>query len=310
MDGFELAQLMRGMERTRQIPIVFITAGTRDQQRLFEGYSLGAVDFLYKPIEAHILKSKVDIFVQLYRQKQDLATQLHLNEMLTAVIGHDLRNPLQTIIGGASILKKSTDDRVRWAADRIQSSGARMTKLIADLLDFSSARLKGALPVDPVQTNILDLTRKVVAEHELADTSARIEIQQVGEFDGLWDESRMSQALSNLIGNALTHGDRTEPIRIFIDGGAPDTVTLSVTNKGTIPPAALPHIFDPFQSSLEKRTGASGLGLGLYIVQQIVNTHGGLVSVESTPATGTSFTVFLPRNSHGEIARTPRAITA
>jgi len=310
MDGFELAQLIRGMERTRQIPIVFITAASRDQQRLFEGYSLGAVDFLYKPVEAHILRSKVEVFVQLHRQKQQLAAQLHLNEMLTAAIGHDLRNPLQTIIGGAMILKKSSDERVRWAAERIHSGGARMTKLIADLLDFSSARLAGSLPVEPVQTNILDLTGKVIAEHELADSSARIEVQQTGELQGVWDESRICQALSNLIGNALSHGDRSEPVRISIDGCDPDRVQLSVANKGTIPATVLPHIFDPFRSSSEKHNGASGLGLGLYIVQQVVSAHKGQVSVDSTPVSGTRFTICLPRNAASRIVTLPRSITA
>src|SRR5580658_840228 len=101
MDGFELAELMRGSERTRHVPIIFVTAGLRDQYRLFKGYDTGAVDFLYKPIDPHILKSKADVFFQLYRQKQQLACQvdaptetLRLNELFTAVLGHDLRNPL------------------------------------------------------------------------------------------------------------------------------------------------------------------------------------------------------------------------
>ncbi len=310
VDGFELAQLMRGMERTRGIPIVFVTAGARNQQRLFEGYSLGAVDFLYKPVEPHILKSKVDVFVQLHRQKQELAAQLHLNELLTAAIGHDLRNPLQTIIGGAQILRKSTDERARWAADRIQAGGERMTKLIADLLDFSSARLKGSLPVDLSKTNLLELARKVIGECELADPTARIEIQQRGTFHGVWDEARICQALSNLIGNALSHGDRSEPVRIDINGSGSEEVVLEVANKGAVPPAVLPHIFDPFKSSAEKGAGSSGLGLGLYIVQQIVKTHGGRIEVESDMVSGTRFRIHLPRTLSDQIAQPPRAITA
>src|SRR5882757_5755232 len=76
MDGFELAELMRGSERTRQIPIIFVTAGARDRHRVFQGYETGAVDFLFKPIEPHILQSKADVFFQLYRQKQQLAREL------------------------------------------------------------------------------------------------------------------------------------------------------------------------------------------------------------------------------------------
>src|ERR1700737_2358712 len=99
MDGFELAELMRGSERTRRIPIIFVTAGARDQHRLFKGYESGAVDFLFKPIEPRILRNKADLFFQLHRQKQQLAQELHdrtetlrLNEMLTAVLSHDLRS--------------------------------------------------------------------------------------------------------------------------------------------------------------------------------------------------------------------------
>ena len=102
MDGFELAELMRGSERTRQVPIIFVTAGARDQHRLFKGYESGAVDFLFKPIEPHILQNKADVFFQLHRHKQQLAHELRektetlrLNEMLTAVLSHDLRSPAE-----------------------------------------------------------------------------------------------------------------------------------------------------------------------------------------------------------------------
>ena len=113
MDGFELAELMRGSDRTRHVPIIFVTAGVRDQYRLFKGYDTGAVDFLYKPIDPHILKSKADVFFQLYRQKQQLARQLQeltetlrLNELFTAVLGHDLRNPLSAILNSANLLER------------------------------------------------------------------------------------------------------------------------------------------------------------------------------------------------------------
>jgi signal transduction histidine kinase len=258
---------------------------------------LGAVDFLYKPVDPRILKSKVDVFVQLHRQKQQLTEQLRLNELLTAAIGHDLRNPLQTILVGVQILQVSPDERVRWAAERIYNGGMRMSKLIADLMDFSSARLKGTLPVEPVEANLAELTQKVVAEHELADPSARIEVRQRGDLQGVWDGGRISQALSNLIGNALSHGDRNEPVCIDLDGRDTGTVAISVSNKGVIPAAVLPHIFDPFHSSGSTRTGASGLGLGLYIVQQIVNTHRGQIVVNSVPSSGTEFTIRLPRSS-------------
>eukprot|EP01036_Dinobryon_divergens_P048973 gene48973-65660_t len=105
MDGFELAELIRGSERTRHVPLVFVTADSRDPQRQFKGYESGAVDFLYKPIDPVILKNKSDVFFQLHRQKLQLASELkqrtetlRLNEMFMAVLGHDLRNPLSAIV--------------------------------------------------------------------------------------------------------------------------------------------------------------------------------------------------------------------
>ena len=119
MDGFTLAELMRGSERTRHVPIIFVTAGARDERRTFRGYESGAVDFLYKPIEPHILRNKADVFFQLYRQKQQIAHELRdrtetlrLNEMFTAVLGHDLRNPLNAILTGALLLEHHSQDEV------------------------------------------------------------------------------------------------------------------------------------------------------------------------------------------------------
>jgi two-component system sensor histidine kinase/response regulator len=306
MDGFELAQLMRGIEKTRQIPILFITASAQSQQRLFNGYAVGAVDFMFKPIEHHVLKSKVGVFVQLHRQRQQIEEQLQqqremlrLNEMLCAAIAHDLRNPLQTIAGGAMLLMKqaANEEQVRAAARRVHAGCSRMTKLIADLLDFSNARLTGSLPMYPESVDLHESVKKVIAEHQMADASAEIDLRVKGDMKGTWDEGRICQLASNLVGNALTHGDRSAPVSITLDGSKPDQIVLSFQNPGRIPPSLLPNIFDPFKSALEKRTGSSGLGLGLYIVQQIVQTHGGSIRIEAKGADAVLVTVNIPRHA-------------
>src|ERR1700691_6329759 len=117
MDGFELAELMRGSERTRHVPIIFVTAGAREAQRVFKGYESGAVDFIYKPIEPHILKNKADVFFQLYRQRQALSVELNdrtetlrLNEMFSALLAHDLRNPLSAMLASARLLQRRSQD--------------------------------------------------------------------------------------------------------------------------------------------------------------------------------------------------------
>ena len=302
MNGFELAELMRGSERTRHVPIIFLTAGVRDQHRMFKGYESGAVDFLYKPIEPHILRNKADVFFQLYRQRQQLVRELHertetlrLNEMFAAVLGHDLRNPLGAILTGAHLIQRATtQDNVRETAGRMLSSGKRMSRLIDDLLDLTRARLAGGISLKCDTVDFGALLQRVVKEQEGAVPDRRVEVTQKGDVTGDWDPDRLGQVASNLIGNAFQHGAPNQPVRVGLDGTDPDQVVMSIENDGVIPPDILPHLFDPFRGG--QRAGRNeGLGLGLYIVQQIVHAHGGRVEVHSTPETHTRFRVIVPR---------------
>ena len=300
MDGFELAELMRGSERTRQIPIIFVTAGARDQHRLFKGYESGAVDFLFKPIEPHVLQNKADVFFQLHRHKQQLAHELQektetlrLNEMLTAVLSHDLRSPLNAVLTSAVLIqRRSTEQTVKDTAARILSSGKRMSRMIEDMLDMARARLAGGIPLEREAADLGALIDRVVTEVQAAYPEQRIEIQQVGSLRGEWDGERLAQVISNLVGNALQHGGETSAVRVKVDGRRSECATITVENSGTIAPEVLPELFDPFRGSQAGRT--EGLGLGLYIVQQIVLAHGGTVDVTSDD-NRTIFTVKIPR---------------
>jgi len=242
MDGFELAELMRGSDRTRHVPIIFVTAGVRDQYRLFKGYDTGAVDFLYKPIDPHILKSKADVFFQLYRQKQQLARQLQeltetlrLNELFTAVLGHDLRNPLSAILNSANLLERiSKEDVVKQSATRMVSSGKRMSRMIDDMLDLTRARLGGGIPLRLQETEFAVLVQRVIQEHQVAFPAGRFETRLEGDLTGSWDADRLAQVTSNLIGNALEHGESKDPIEVNLNGTRPDRVTLTVSNTGVI----------------------------------------------------------------------------
>jgi two-component system sensor histidine kinase/response regulator len=301
MDGFELAELMRGSDRTRHVPIIFVTAGVRDQYRLFKGYDTGAVDFLYKPIDPHILKSKADVFFQLYRQKQQLASQLEeltatlrLNELFTAVLGHDLRNPLSAILNTANLLERiSKEDVVKQSATRMVTSGRRMSRMIDDMLDLTRSRLGGGIPLRREEAHFGQLVRRVIQEHQVSFPDGRFEIHQDGDVSGYWDADRLAQVTSNLIGNAIEHGDQKDPIEVRLSGAQADVV-LTITNTGVIPDEVLPHLFDPFRGGQRHLGRSDGLGLGLYIVQQIVLAHGGRVDVK-TDARRTSFVVQIPR---------------
>jgi two-component system, sensor histidine kinase and response regulator len=304
MDGFELAELMRGSERTRHIPIIFVTAGAREQQRLFKGYESGAVDFIYKPIEPHILKNKADVFFQLHRQRLDLAQELkdrtetlRLNEMFSALLAHDLRNPLSAILASAQLLHHRTEDRhAREAAARILSSGKHMSRLIEDMLDLARARLAGGIVLKREAADFRALLERVVREHQAAAPGRVIRSEYTGNCTGQWDAERIAQVASNLIGNALKHGDPDTPVSIELNGSERETVVFTVSNGGTIPPELRDHLFDPFRGAQQSAGRSQGLGLGLYIVYQIVKAHNGNVDVLTGRDHLTSFRVAVPRS--------------
>lgn len=303
MDGFQLAELMRGSERTRHVPIIFVTAGSREPQRMFKGYESGAVDFIYKPIEPHILKNKADIFFQLYRQRQQLAQELsdrtetlRLNEMFSALLAHDLRNPLSAILASAQLLKRRTQDpHAGEAAARILASGKHMGRLIEDMLDLARARLAGGIVIKREKVDFKALVERVVREHRDAAPQRAIETEYVGEASGQWDAERIAQVASNLIGNAVKHGDGDAPVRVHLDGTDENALILTVANSGTIPVDLVDHLFDPFRGGQRTPGRSEGLGLGLYIVSQIVKAHSGVVQVATGRDNQTEFRVAVPR---------------
>jgi signal transduction histidine kinase len=303
LDGFELAELMRGSERTRHVPIIFVTAGARDAQRIFKGYDSGAVDFIFKPIEPHVLKNKADVFFQLHRQRLRLAQELkertetlRLNEMFSALLAHDLRNPLSAILASAQLLKRrSQDPHAQEASTRILASGKHMGRLIEDMLDLARARLAGGIVLKREPCDIKVLVERVVRECQAASPGSLIETVYSGDFAGSWDPERIAQVATNLIGNALKHGDPIGPVHVQLDGTKEDRVLFIVSNRGNIPPELMDHLFDPFRGGQRSAGRSGGLGLGLYIVYQVVKAHDGEVEVASGLVDRTVFQVSLPR---------------
>lgn len=162
MNGFELAELIRGSERTRHIPLIFMTAGSREHNWQFRGYETGAVDFLYKPIDPYMLSTKANVFFELHERKRALAQQLRertealrVNEMFMAVLSHDLRTPLQSITIAATLLQRQVDPaRVSSIAGRMLQSSERMARMIEDLLDVTRIRQTGGLTVTPTRLSM------------------------------------------------------------------------------------------------------------------------------------------------------------
>lgn len=303
MDGFELAELMRGTQRTRHVPIIFITAGARDAQRMFRGYEIGAVDFLYKPIEPVLLGHKVETFVDLHRQRiererlaDELREMLRLNEMFVAAVSHDLRSPLSTVLMGASMLEgKLADPMQERTLARMRSSAERMGGMLDQLYDLARVRLGGGIAIDPTRTDARQIAVRVAEELRLTHRERSIMVE--GEPDGVvgyWDEQRLGQVLANLLGNALRHGDKEAPVRVRVLGG-PAMLVIEVYNAGVIAASVREHLFDPFRRG--SQTARDSLGLGLYIVRQIVLAHGGTIDVRSSEAEGTTFRIQLPRTA-------------
>lgn len=218
-----------------------------------------------------------------------------LREQFIAVLGHDLRSPLSAIRMSADLLEvKLAAGRERELASAIRQSSQRMSSLIEDVLDFSRGKLGGGIPVKrTLHDNLADTFIAVI--DEVAASHPRVLIKQsVVVTTGIFcDAGRMGQLLSNLLGNAVTHGSRDHPIEVTARMES-EHVVLSVTNQGSpIPDRLLPLLFQPFTRSAEGARG-EGLGLGLYIAAQIVAGHNGTLRVSSTPEAGTCFVARFP----------------
>jgi signal transduction histidine kinase len=301
MDGFELAELMRGAERTKHVPIIFVTAGARDPKRVFKGYDTGAVDFLFKPIDPHILKSKVDVFLELADQRRQVAEVLRLHEMFVAILGHDLRNPLGAMVAGADLLASQlSDERHLSTLHRMTSAGRRMTAMIEQLLDLTRARLGGGFGFACVRTrvDVRELVQRVLDELRASNPEREIVFESASDCSASGDPERLLQLFSNLVANALTHGLPGTRIMVSATGGSRDIV-VAVRNQGVIPPERVSTLYTPFQGKSKDAKRSTGLGLGLFISQQIAKAHGGDITVESSAAAGTIITVRLPRHEDG-----------
>lgn len=167
-----------------------------------------------------------------------------------------------------------------------------MSNLIRDVLDFARGQLGGGIPIAPTETNMAHACESVVEEHRLRAPSREIDLEVRDDLRGRWDRERVEQALSNLVSNALQHGDGAVKVRAFVDEA---TVIVEVHNEGTPIPADLQAtIFEPFRKG---DASAAGLGLGLYVVREIARAHGAVADVESSWDHGTTFRVSWPRIS-------------
>ncbi|KEX92282.1 hybrid sensor histidine kinase/response regulator [Pseudomonas putida] len=330
MNGFELAELMRGTEKTRNIPIVFVSAAGRELNYAFKGYESGAVDFLHKPLDIQAVKSKVNVFVDLYRQSKAMkqqvealeqsrreqeallmqlrSTQLELEQAVRmrddfmSIVAHEVRTPLNGLILETQLRKMHlardnaaafTLDKMHAMVDRDERQIKSLIRLIEDMLDVSRIRT-GKLSIRPTHFDLAALVRGLLhnfaPQIEAAETSVSLDAEQ--SVMGDWDEFRIEQVISNLLTNALRYGAKS-PInmKVYSENGE---ARVEVRDFGIgISEENQQRIFQQFERVSANHV-ATGLGLGLFISEQIVAAHGGTITVESRIGEGALFRVCLP----------------
>lgn len=221
-------------------------------------------------------------------------------DMFIGILSHDLRTPLNAILMSSQILsdEEGLSEDQDFLISQIDMSVERMNKMITDLLDLTRINLGTGIPIRPCTINIGATSTHAIEEIQAAYPDLRIVFNTTGNLDGIWDNARIGQVFSNLIGNARQHGLKNSPINVRVTGKT-DKIIISVHNAGRpIPPSKLEKIFDSLTSVTENRDThqeSTSLGLGLYITKEIVIAHGGKIDVTSLEKEGTTFTVHLPR---------------
>lgn len=232
----------------------------------------------------------------LKQAEAELQRRAEFEQQLIGIVSHDLRNPMNVILLAAQVLLRSEGltDRQTKTVVRLFNAAERATRLIRDLLDFTKARLGGGIPVERKPVDLHALIRDVLEEARAVHPDRTIDLTSSGDGQGEWDGDRLAQVTINLVNNALTYSPAETPVRVETAGNE-HTVTLSVHNDGApIPPEHLPRLFEPMHRAGEHGR-AGGVGLGLFIVDNIVRAHGGHVDVRSSAGEGTTFRVVLPR---------------
>ena len=323
MDGFELAELMRGTERTRNVPIVFVSAAGKELNYAFKGYETGAVDFLHKPLDVAAVKSKVNVFVAMAQQREEVrlqvealeqsrrelrATQAELEHAVRmrddfmSMVAHELRTPLNTLFLEAQMRSMQLDrgNMAAFSEELLRKMVARdgrqiqsMIRLINDMVDVTRIR-SGKLSIRPADAELSGLLQRIVSDlAQRADADGgTIELHAAEQVTGLWDEFRVEQVIINLLTNALRYGG-SKPIRVTLTRSATHA-EVEVRDQGVgISAEDQVRIFSPFERAGTKVV-SEGLGLGLYIARQLAESHGGTLTVESAPNEGAAFRLTLP----------------
>ena len=318
MNGFELAEFMRGNARTSHVPIIFVTAGTTDSQRRFRGYEAGAVDFIQKPIEGDVLRSKAHVFLDLYRQRRQIEIQRdeleaaaqalrradrHKDSFL-AVLAHELRNPVAALSGGLHLLSKDVSpERSKDIRARMDRMLTHLSHLVDDLLDVSRVS-QGKIVLKKERIELSEILQSAIeASQHYIDAGSHRFVAEIPS-EAVWleaDHTRLAQVVANLLNNAAKYTPPGGTISLSANR-TDGMVEITVTDTGVgIPPEMQSQIFEIFAQVEDHLTKAQGgLGIGLALVKQLVALHGGVIAVESLGQDmGSTFSVRIPIAAEG-----------
>lgn len=340
MDGFELAELMRGTGRTQRVPIIFVTAGTADTQRRFRGYEAGAVDFLYKPIEPHILRGKANVFFDLYRQRQEVAAQRdelktateeiarlldesrryasalqkadQRKDQFLAMLAHELRNPLAPIRSAVELLRLTggTNGVENEITEIIARQVGHMSRLIDGLLDVARIA-RGRIELRKTHCDLNHIARQTAEDYSrtFAGNGITLEVDLTEDPLPVYgDQTRLTQIIGNLLHNASKFTEKGGRVTVATHRDeSHQTARVSVTDTGAgIESESLTRIFEPFEQvgkSFDSSQG--GLGLGLAVAKGLIELHGGSINAESEGlGKGSRFTLTLPLSEVADDAAT------
>ena len=323
LDGFDTAAHIKSREKTRDIPIIFITAINREPHHAMKGYGTGAVDYIAKPFEPWLLQAKVRVFLELHeknellkRQRELLAQRLDERyraeealaekagelqrsnaelEQFAYIASHDLQEPLQLVGGFLELLVDRHDDELSDEAKEIVARAGnavrRMDALIRDLLRYARVT-SDTRDLEPVE--LRDVMADVTADlaRSIENAGATLTVGDLPAVEG--NRTLLAQLLQNLVTNAVKFR-RDEPLHIEVDAERhDDECVVSVRDNGLgIPLDDTDRVFGMFER-LHTADEIPGTGVGLAIARKIVERHGGRIWVESTPGKGTTFSFTLP----------------
>jgi CheY-like chemotaxis protein len=306
MDGYEVCRRLKTDSRLKDIPVIFITAKGEVEDET-KGFEIGAVDYIIKPFSPSIVMARVRTHLALKRQRDKLAkmardlTELnHMKDNLLAVCSHDLRSPLNGILGFADLLleKAYLEPEDRDGLAHIKASGNVLLGLVNDILDLSKARAEQ-----------VDLKKEPLLLSEVVETSIRslkhlaIRKKQTLAYEDqsegcriLGNASALGRVFNNLLSNAIKFTPEEGTVRVAIETAHKGGIRAKITDTGIgIPQDRIPYLFDQFTRTSQMGTGGEpGTGLGMSIVKEILEKHEAPIEVESEPGRGSCFTLTFP----------------